>query len=103
MVKTVQKQIFQQRCIRWIMKWRRFTAMRIRRRKENQTFPAGPSHLLLGQQVLSLKSKGETSSLKRKSVMENSVNVKRVNYLSGNVVFKSLAIYLYLNFTKLRL
>ena len=75
------------------MKWRRFTAIRIRRRKENQTFPAGPSHLLLGQQVLSLKSKGETSSLKRKSVMENSVNVKRVNYLSGNVVFKSLTKY----------
>lgn len=84
MIMRVKEVIFVKRLNRWILKWRRFTATKIKRRTENQTFPAGPSHLLLEQQVASLKSKGETS-LKRKSVMEQSANVKRLHSLSSNL------------------
>ena len=70
---------------RWIRKWRRFTASQIRRRKEKQTFPACPSRLVFDQQIASLKSKGESPgvSLKRKSLVEQTISVKRCNSLSG--------------------
>ncbi|KZS21198.1 Germinal-center associated nuclear-like protein [Daphnia magna] len=69
---------------RCIAKWRRFTALQMRRRKEKQTFPACPSRMVFSQQIASLKSKGESSgvSLKRKSLVEQSVSVKRCNSLS---------------------
>ncbi|KAI9558454.1 hypothetical protein GHT06_015241 [Daphnia sinensis] len=69
---------------RCIEKWRRFTALQMRRRKEKQTFPACPSRMVFSQQIASLKSKGESPgvSLKRKSLVEQSVSVKRCNSLS---------------------
>ncbi|XP_057368752.1 germinal-center associated nuclear protein-like [Daphnia carinata] len=69
---------------RCIAKWRRFTALQMRRRKEKQTFPACPSRMVFSQQIASLKSKGESPgvSLKRKSLVEQSVSVKRCNSLS---------------------
>lgn len=68
-----------------IDRWRRFTAMQIRRRKEKETFPACPSRRTFQQQVSSLKSKGEplNVSLKRKSLVEQSAAAKRFNSLSG--------------------
>lgn len=85
MVLRVSELIQKRRICRWIAKWRRFAVLQIRRRKEKQTFPACSSRMVFGQQIISLKSKGESHSpsLKRKSLVEQAVNVKRLNSLSG--------------------
>ena len=72
----------------WISRWRRFTISSIRRRLEKQTFPACPSRLLLQEQAAMLKSKGEqvVPSLKRKSIIEQVANVKRLHALSGKFI-----------------
>lgn len=82
---------------RCIAKWRRFTALQMRRRKEKQTFPACPSRMVFSQQIASLKSKGESSgvSLKRKSLVEQSVSVKRCNSLSGNYCYMNNHFYIW--------
>jgi hypothetical protein len=94
MVSRVSELVKQLRVRRWIRKWRRFTALQIRRRKEKQTFPACPSRLVFDQQIASLKSKGESPgvSLKRKSLVEQTVSVKRCNSLSGKCCYISLLI-----------
>lgn len=85
MVQRVSELVKKRRIRRWITKWRRFAVLQIRRRKEKQTFPACPSRMVFGQQITSLKSKGEShsSSLKRKSLVEQTASVKRLNSLSG--------------------
>lgn len=86
MVSRVSKIIREFRIRRWFTQWRTYTELKIRRRKEKQTFPACPSRMVFHQQIASLKSKGEQSGhpLKRKSLVQQSVNVKRFNSLSGN-------------------
>ncbi len=85
----VKAAVGRQRLIRWVNHWRRFCARRIRLRVEKETFPACSSRLPLGQQVASLKSKGETTvlQLKRKSIIDQNVSAKRLNYLSGNLKY----------------
>lgn len=67
-------------------RWVRFTVTSRNRRLEKQTFPACPSRLLLQDQAAMLKSKGEraVSSVKRKSIIEQVANVKKVLLLSGS-------------------
>lgn len=99
MVLRVSDLVKKHRIRRWIAKWRRFTVLRIRRRKEKQTFPACPSRLVFGQQIISLKSKGESqsTSLKRKSLVEQTANVKRLNSLSGAGSFQQADLLLFHN------
>ena len=107
MVLRVSQLVKEHRVRRWIGKWRKFTALQIRRRKEKQTFPACPSRKIFGQQISSLKSKGESTSspLKRKSLVQQSACVKRFNSLSGNFKLYSLRfdyfIYKFLYFIKI--
>lgn len=83
----VSKLVEMHRIRRWIGIWRRFTLLQIRRRKEKQTFPACPTRMDFGEQVASLRSKGENTGacLKRKSLVEQTATVKRFNSLSGEI------------------
>ncbi len=92
MVLRVSELVTEHRVRRWIGKWRRFTELQIRRRKEKQTFPACPSRVIFEQQIFSLKSKGESAvaPLKRKSLLQQNVCVKRFNSLSGWYNFQTL-------------
>lgn len=85
MVYRVSEVVGEFRIRRWIRQWRQFTEIQIRRRKEKQTFPACPSRMDFPQQISSLKSKGERigQPMKRKSLIEQNLKVKRLNSYSG--------------------